>query len=179
MPEETMHVALVQPKLAHHAHIVKINKDAAEQSEGIFKVILLGIEDLVHYGDVCALVCADTRSHARAAACKVTVTADALPGALPSDQVQPCLSIEGGNAQAFTNENGEISVSCTAGAGADQLAEFVRIACKATGGRPTSLSPTYGEYLALAGIPKNNPLAAGIPAIRDIPDGFTALASDR
>jgi aldehyde oxidoreductase len=167
MPKETLSVALVQPKILPPAHIVRINHEDAEQSEGVFKVILLEKEDLLSYGEVCALVCADTREQARAAACKVTVVLEALPEGSPSAQALPVLSIEGGNAQAYTDETGEIAVSATVGAGAEQLTDFARTACRACDGRPAALSPSYREYLALAGIPQNNPLAAGIPTIAD------------
>jgi aldehyde oxidoreductase len=174
MPKETLHVALVQPKAAHHAHILKINKEDAERSEGVYKIILLGKEDILHFGDVIALVCADTRTNARAAASKVTMAADDLPGVLPevlpAAPPQTFLSIEGGSAQAYLTEDGEITVSGTAGAGADQLAEFARMACQACDGRPVALSATYAEYLALVDIPQNNPLAAGIPTIANVPD---------
>jgi aldehyde oxidoreductase len=170
MPKETLHVALVQPKILSHARIVRINHEEAERSEGVYKIILLEKDEILSYGDVCALVCADTPAHARAAACKVTVVLSALPEAPSSAPQRPLLSLEGGNARAYKEENGEISVSYTAGVGADALADFARSACQACDGRPVTLSPTYSEYLALAGIPQNNPLAAGIPTITEDPD---------
>ncbi|GHU69019.1 hypothetical protein AGMMS49983_22000 [Clostridia bacterium] len=168
MPAETLHVALVQPKVTHHARVVKINKDASERSDGVFKIVLLDKKEITNYGDVVALVCADTKLHAREAAAKATVVLETLPERFCPVSEPSRLSIEGGSALAYLDENGEIAVSFTPGAGSDQLAEFVRTACQATGGRPVSLSPSYSEYLALNGIPQNNPLAAGIPTIAQL-----------
>lgn len=39
MPETTLHVALVMPRVAHHAKILKINTEEASKMEGVVKVI--------------------------------------------------------------------------------------------------------------------------------------------
>jgi len=104
MPEDTLHLAIVQPKIAHHAKILKIDTSEAEKMPGVVKVIthkdikgtnrlnlstasrrsktvkpsrpILAENKIFRYGDVVALVVADTREHARAAAAKVKVEID-------------------------------------------------------------------------------------------------------
>lgn len=39
MPSETYHVAMVQPRLAHHAKILRIDKEEAEKMPGVAKII--------------------------------------------------------------------------------------------------------------------------------------------
>ena len=39
MPSETYHVAMVQPRLAHHAKILRIDKEEAEKMPGVWKII--------------------------------------------------------------------------------------------------------------------------------------------
>jgi aldehyde oxidoreductase len=107
MPNGTLHLALIQPRIAHHAQIIRIDTSAAERSEGVFKVItakdvtgsnlmpsfaMLGrsrmvdakqpviVSDKIYrYGDVVGLVAADTKEHARAAAQLVVVEIERLP----------------------------------------------------------------------------------------------------
>ena len=110
MPAEALKVAMVQPKLAHHAKILKIDTSEAEKMPGVVKVItakdilaaggtnimaeghfherttimvptrkVLCDDKIYRYGDVVALVCADTKDHARAAAEKVKVDIEKLP----------------------------------------------------------------------------------------------------
>ncbi len=110
MPAESLHAVMVQPRLAHHAKILKIDFDAAEQMPGVVKVItakelkaaggsnimaegqfherttvmvpsrkVLCEDKIYRYGDVVALVVADTKDHARAAAAKVKVELEKLP----------------------------------------------------------------------------------------------------
>ncbi len=107
MPENTLHVVMVQPKLTHHAKIIKINTEEAEKMPGVYKVItakdvqgsnklcfyqliprciatepshvLIHDETIDNYGDVIAMVAADTKAHARAAAKKVTMEYEQLP----------------------------------------------------------------------------------------------------
>lgn len=101
MPEGTLHAVFVQPKVAYHAKLIAINKDEAEKMPGVYKIIthenvpgsnklmwyqcnertlvnephhhLLVEDKILNYGDVVALVVADTLEHARAAADKVTI----------------------------------------------------------------------------------------------------------
>jgi len=107
MPESTLHVVMVQPKVAHHARILKINTEEAEKMPGVYKIIthkdvkgsnrlnffqfskrclateqshvLLAEDKIFNYGDIVALVAADTKEHAREAAAKVTVDIERLP----------------------------------------------------------------------------------------------------
>ncbi len=110
MPAETLKVAMVQPRVAHHAKIKKIYTSEAEKMPGVFKIVtardimeaggsnvmaeghfherstltvptrhVLCEDKIYRYGDVVALVCADTKDHARAAAEKVKVDIEKLP----------------------------------------------------------------------------------------------------
>ncbi len=110
MPKETLHVAVVQPKVAHHAKILKIDTSEAEKMPGVVKIIthkelkeaggsnvmaegqfherttvmvpsrrVLSEDKIFRYGDVVALVAADTKNNARAAAAKVKVEIEKLP----------------------------------------------------------------------------------------------------
>jgi aldehyde oxidoreductase len=110
MPAETLKVAMVQPKIAHHAKILKIDTNIAEKMPGVYKIItakdvkaaggtnimaeghfherttimvpsrnIICEDKIYRYGDVVALVCADTKDHARAAAAEVKVEIERLP----------------------------------------------------------------------------------------------------
>jgi aldehyde oxidoreductase len=107
MTDGTLHAVMVQPKLTHHAKILSINTEEAEKMPGVFKVIthkdvsgsnrlnffsfsprtlatdpthvLLAEDKIFNYGDVIALVVADTKTHARDAAAKVTMDYEQLP----------------------------------------------------------------------------------------------------
>lgn len=107
MPAETLHAAVVQPRLAHHAKILKLDFSEAEKMPGVVKIItskdvkgtnrvnvfqfskrstaikpnhpIFCEDEICSYGDVAALVVADTKSHARAAASKVRVEIERLP----------------------------------------------------------------------------------------------------
>jgi len=110
MPAETLHVVMVQPKLAHHARILNIDFSEAEKMPGVVKIItykdikaaggtnimaeghfherttlmvpsrtVLCEDKIYRYGDPVALVCADTKDRARAAAAKVKVEIEKLP----------------------------------------------------------------------------------------------------
>ena len=110
MPTGTLHAAVVQPRVAHHAKILAIHTEEAEKMPGVVKIItaedikaaggsnlmaegqfherstvlepsrpVLCDKKLFRYGDVVALVCADTHAHARAAAAKVTVDIEKIP----------------------------------------------------------------------------------------------------
>ncbi|MFZ4462988.1 MAG: molybdopterin-dependent aldehyde oxidoreductase [Bacteroidales bacterium] len=110
MPAESLHVVMVQPKIAHHAKILKIDTSEAEKMAGVVKIItykdikeaggtnimaeghfherttvmvpsreILCETKIFRYGDAVALVCADTKDHARAAADKVKVEIEKLP----------------------------------------------------------------------------------------------------
>jgi len=109
MPSDTLHVVFVQPKVAHHAKITKLNTEEAEKMPGVKKIIthkdvkgsnrlnmfqflprtlegatkqthiLLAEDKIFNYGDIVAMVAADTKEHARAAAAKVTIDYEQLP----------------------------------------------------------------------------------------------------
>jgi len=107
MPEGTLHAALVQPKVYHHAKVLGIDASEAERMPGFIRLItakdikgtnrlaafnnhkrstviepshpILHDEKIFRYGDAVAVVLADTREHARAAAAKVKVNLEPLP----------------------------------------------------------------------------------------------------
>lgn len=107
MPAETLKVALVMPRITNHAKIVSIDYSEAEKMPGVVKVItakdieganrlmayqfsprttvfdqvhqLLQDEKIYNYGNVVAMVVADTKDHAHAAAAKVKVEIEQLP----------------------------------------------------------------------------------------------------
>ncbi|MEG2323787.1 MAG: molybdopterin cofactor-binding domain-containing protein [Anaerovoracaceae bacterium] len=107
MPESTLHVALVMPRTTNHANIINIDYSEAEKMPGVVKVItakdveganklmayqfsprttvfdqvhkLLQDEKIVSWGNVVAMVAADSKEEARAAADKVKVEIEQLP----------------------------------------------------------------------------------------------------
>jgi aldehyde oxidoreductase len=107
MPPGTLHVAIVQPKLASHAKIRNIDISEAGKMDGVAKVVtakdikgsnrlfspmwhpratmkgdtrsVFADQKIYRYGDVVAAVVADTQEHARAAAAAVNVEIDPLP----------------------------------------------------------------------------------------------------
>lgn len=106
MPENTLHVALVQATVSH-ANIKSIDTSAAENMPGVFKVVthkdikgknritglitfptnkgdgwdrpILCDTKVFQYGDAIAMVCANTVAEAKAAAEKVVVDYEVLP----------------------------------------------------------------------------------------------------
>jgi len=129
MPDGTLYLALVQPKVTHHANIIKIDTSEAEKMPGVVKVItakdvkgtnnlggpgrhlrnelelcvqeVLASKKIMRYGDVVALVAADTDEQAREAAKKVKVEFEQLPEYLNYlDAVVPgAMSIQTGSNQ--------------------------------------------------------------------------------
>ena len=107
MPAETLKVELVQPRKYSHAKIISIDCTEAEKMPGVVRIItakdveganklmtyafsertvelqqahhILADDKILYYGDVVALVCADTREHAKAAAAAVKVELEPLP----------------------------------------------------------------------------------------------------
>jgi len=109
MPGKLLHVAIVQPRVTRHANILSIDKSVAESMPGVVKVItgddvvafggsnmidqfpmgnspvkaptreILCTRKIKRFGDVIALVVADTRVHAREAAKAVTMQYEQLP----------------------------------------------------------------------------------------------------
>ncbi|MDR2164022.1 MAG: molybdopterin-dependent oxidoreductase [Clostridiales Family XIII bacterium] len=107
MPAGTLHVVPVQPRVASHAKILNIDYSEAEKMPGVFKVItakdvkgsnmmdvfvgsprstgvnarrhILSVDKIVMYGDVVAMVAAESKEAARDAAAKVKVEIEQLP----------------------------------------------------------------------------------------------------
>lgn len=110
MPAGSLHAAVVQPKITHHAKILNIDISKAEKMPGVVKVILakdileaggsnymaeaqfherttvmvpsrkvLCDDKIYRYGDVVAIVVANTRENAREAAKEVKVEIEQLP----------------------------------------------------------------------------------------------------
>ena len=107
MPQGTLHVAVVQPKVASHALIKGVDVSAAEAMPGVVKVLtakdvrgtniifepnfnqrsllkgdirpIFNEEKIFFYGDLVGAVIADTEAHARAAAAAVKVDIEQLP----------------------------------------------------------------------------------------------------
>jgi len=107
MPAETLHAVLAMPRITSHANIIDIDTCEAEKMPGVVKVItakdvpdgnvliaftfsprtadyeqvhkLLQDEKIVTWGNVVAIVVADTKDHARDAAGKVKVEIEQLP----------------------------------------------------------------------------------------------------
>ena len=107
MPAETLKVEVVMPRQYSHAKIVNIDYSEAEKMPGVVKVItwedikeanklmtyafiprtielqpahqIIAEEKILYYGDIVAMVCADTRDHAKAAADAVKVELEPLP----------------------------------------------------------------------------------------------------
>jgi aldehyde oxidoreductase len=107
MPAETLKAALVMPRITNHAKLLHIDTDEAEKMPGVVKVItakdieganrlmayqfsprttvfdqvhkLLQDEKIISWGNVVAMVVADTKRHAHEAAAKVKVEIEQLP----------------------------------------------------------------------------------------------------
>lgn len=107
MPENVLHAVMVQPRVGFHAKINSIDTSEAEKMPGVYKVVtakdvkgsnricffqfspralaterthtLIAEDKIFNYGDCIAVVVADTKSHARAAADKVTMDYEKLP----------------------------------------------------------------------------------------------------
>lgn len=107
MPEDTLHVAIVQPRQYSHAKILSIDCSEAEAMPGVVRIVtakdvkgsnrileplphpsctLVGNENpifcdkvIYRYGDTVGAVIADSDAHARAAAAKVKVELEPLP----------------------------------------------------------------------------------------------------
>ena len=107
MPQGTLHAAVVQPRITHHANIINIDTSEAEAMPGVVKVVthkdvqgtnylnlataskrstttkpahvIFSYDKIYRYGDIVGVVVADTLEHARAAAAKVNVEIEQLP----------------------------------------------------------------------------------------------------
>jgi aldehyde oxidoreductase len=106
LPKDTLHIALVQPKVSH-ANILAVDTSEAEKMPGVQRVVthkdvtgtnrisglltypwskcdgferpILNEDKIFQYGDVVAMVLADTKKQAEAAASKVKVELAKLP----------------------------------------------------------------------------------------------------
>ena len=107
MPESTLHAELVMPRVTNHAKILNIDISEAEAMPGVVKVVtakdfpdanklmaftfsprsteyeqnhkLLQDEKIINWGNVIAIVVADTQEHAKAAVPKVKMEWEQLP----------------------------------------------------------------------------------------------------
>ena len=107
MPPGTLHVAIIQPKIASHAKILSIDTSEAEAMPGVVRVLtakdvkgtniifepnfhlrstlkgdirnIFNDKKIFMYGDVVGAVIADTQANARAAAAAVKVEVEKLP----------------------------------------------------------------------------------------------------
>ena len=130
LPENTLHLALVQAEVSH-ANILSIDTFEAEVMEGVHRVIthedvpgknritglitfptnkgdgwdrpILCDEKVFQYGDVLAIVCADTEAHAKAAAAKVKVELELLPAYMsaPEAMADDALEIHSGTPNVY------------------------------------------------------------------------------
>ena len=129
MPNGTLYLAVVQPRVANHANILSIDTAEAEKMPGVVQVItakdikgrnnmsgpgrhprstltmceqeVLVSKTIKRYGDVVAMVAADTNEHAREAAKLVKVQIEQLPEYMNYlDAVTPgAMSIQAGDNQ--------------------------------------------------------------------------------
>lgn len=134
MPAETLHLAIVQPRKYHHANIKSIDFSEAEKMPGVVKVLtakdvpgtnliggrlnhprglvngatwpVLNDKKIYRYGDVVAVVAADTRAHARAAAAAVKVDLEPLPEYLTylEAAVPDAIEIHPGNPNIYLHQ---------------------------------------------------------------------------
>jgi aldehyde oxidoreductase len=130
LPAGTLHCALVQPKVSH-AIIKGIDTSAAELMPGVFKVVthkdvkgrnritglitfptnkgdgwdrpILNDTKINQYGDVVAIVCADTKENATAAAEKVKVDLEILPAYMnaPAAAAEDAIEIHPGTPNVY------------------------------------------------------------------------------
>ena len=130
LPEERLHLALVQATVSH-ANIRGIDTAEAEAMPGVFKVVthkdvpgknritglitfpsnkgdgwdrpILCDEKVFQYGDALAIVCADTEAHAKEAAAKVKVDLEPLPEYMsaPAAMAQDAMEIHPGTPNVY------------------------------------------------------------------------------
>jgi aldehyde oxidoreductase len=130
MPSGTLQLALVQAEVSH-ANIISIDTSAAEKMPGVYRVLtykdvkgknricgMVGFptnkcdgwdrpilcDTKVHqYGDALAIVCADTKAHAEAAAKKVAVKLEELPAYMsaPAAMAEDAIEIHPGTPNVY------------------------------------------------------------------------------
>lgn len=134
LPEGTLQCALVQPQVSH-AIIKGIDTSEAEKMPGVFKVVthkdvkgknritglitfptnkgdgwdrpILNDEKIFQFGDAVAIVCADTREHAKAAAKMVKVDLEVLPAYMnaPAAMADDAIEIHPGTPNVYYELN--------------------------------------------------------------------------
>lgn len=129
LPENTLHIKLVQAKVSH-ANIISIDTSEAEKMPGVFKVItykdvpgtnringlafptnkgdglerpILNDKKVFQFGDALAMVLADTPSQAEAAAEKVKVELEVLPAYMsaPAAMAEDAIEIHPGTPNVY------------------------------------------------------------------------------
>jgi aldehyde oxidoreductase len=130
MPSDTLQMALVQANVSH-ANILSIDTSEAEKMPGVFKVVthkdvkgknritglitfptnkgdgwdrpILCDTKVFQYGDAIAIVCADTKAHASAAAAKVKVELEELPAYMsaPAAMADDAIEIHPGTPNVY------------------------------------------------------------------------------
>jgi len=130
LPPDTLQLALVQAEVSH-ANILGIDTSEAEKMPGVFKVVthkdvkgknritglitfptnrgdgwdrpILNDKKVFQYGDAIAIVCADTKEHAEAAAKKVVVKLEVLPAYMsaPAAMADDAIEIHPGTPNVY------------------------------------------------------------------------------
>lgn len=129
LPDNTLHLKLVQAKISH-AKILSIDTSEAEKMPGVYKVLthkdvkgknrIYGIplpankgdgwdrpilcdEKVFQYGDAIAIVCADTEENAKNAVAKVKVELEPLPAYMsaPDAMAKDAIEIHPGTSNVF------------------------------------------------------------------------------
>lgn len=130
LPPDTLQLALVQAEVSH-ANILSIDTAEAEKMPGVFKVVthkdvkgknritglitfptnrgdgwdrpILNDKKVFQYGDAIAIVCADTKEHAEAAAKKVVVKLEVLPAYMsaPAAMADDAIEIHPGTPNVY------------------------------------------------------------------------------
>lgn len=129
LPEETLHIKLVQAKVSH-ANILSIDTSDAEKMPGVYKIItykdvpgtnringlafptnkgdglerpILNDKKVFQFGDAIAMVLADTPSQAEAAAAKVKVELEELPAYMsaPAAMAEDAIEIHPGTPNVY------------------------------------------------------------------------------
>jgi len=134
MPEETLHIAMVQAEVSH-ANILSIDTSEAEKMPGVYRVLthrdvkgknrisglitfptnkgdgwdrpILCDEKVFQYGDAIALVCADTKKNADAAVAMVKVELELLPEYMsaPAAMAEDAIEIHPGTPNIYYTQN--------------------------------------------------------------------------
>jgi aldehyde oxidoreductase len=134
MPADTLQLALVQAKVSH-ANILSIDATEAERMPGVYKVVtykdvkgknritglitfptnkgdgwdrpILCDTKVFQFGDAIAIVCADTKAHAEAAAEKVKVELEVLPAYMsaPAAMAEDAIEIHPGTPNVYYEVN--------------------------------------------------------------------------